>query len=115
LAYGLSLGSFRGGPVFPALFLGAAAGMMAAHLPGFDLTPAIAVGMGAAVVAVLRLPLSAAVLGVLLTSKAGPGAGPVIIVGVVIAYLTTLVLSARLGPGDDAGATPAPSPTPVAG
>jgi hypothetical protein len=39
VAYGLSLGAFRGGPVFPAIFLGAAGGMMAAQLPGFDLTP----------------------------------------------------------------------------
>jgi H+/Cl- antiporter ClcA len=116
LAYGLSLGSFRGGPVFPALFLGAAGGMMAAQLPGFDLTPAIAVGMGAAVVAVLRLPLSAAVLAVILTSKAGPGAGPVIIVGVVVAYLTTLVLAARLGEGDvPAEATPETSAPAAAG
>ena len=37
LAYLLSLGSFRGGPTFPALFLGAAAGIMCSHLPGFPL------------------------------------------------------------------------------
>jgi hypothetical protein len=96
LAYGLSLGSFRGGPVFPALFLGAAGGMMAAQLPGFDLTPAIAVGIGAAVTSVLRLPLSGVVLAVLLTLQTGPGASPLIIVGVVVAYLTTLALSARV-------------------
>ena len=54
VAYGISLGSFRGGPVFPALFLGAAAGLMAAQLPGFAITPAVAAGMGAAVVSVLR-------------------------------------------------------------
>lgn len=53
LAYGLSLGSFRGGPTFPALFLGAAAGMLASHLPGYSLTPAVAVGLGAAMAAVL--------------------------------------------------------------
>ena len=47
LAYMLSLGSFRGGPVFPALFLAAAGGIMASRLPGFTLTPAVAVGMGA--------------------------------------------------------------------
>jgi H+/Cl- antiporter ClcA len=98
VAYSLSLGSFRGGPVFPALFLGAAAGLMAAKLPGFDLTPAVAVGVGAAVVAALRLPLSATVLAVVLTSSSGPGAGPLIIVGVVVAYLTTLALSAREAP-----------------
>jgi hypothetical protein len=70
---------------------------MAAQLPGFELTPAIAVGLGAAVASVLRLPLSAAALAVFLTIGAGPGASPLIIVGVVIAYLTTLALSARAG------------------
>ncbi len=95
LAYGLSLGSFRGGPVFPAMFLGAAGGMMAAQLPGFDLTPAVAVGIGAGVTSVLRLPLAGAVLGILLTSGAGVGSSPLIIVGVVVAYLVSLALSAR--------------------
>jgi H+/Cl- antiporter ClcA len=93
LAYSLSLGSFRGGPVFPAMFLGAAGGMMAAKLPGFELTPAVAVGMGAAVAAVLRLPLTGVVLAVVLTLSAGAGAAPLIIIGVVVAYLTTLALS----------------------
>jgi hypothetical protein len=32
VAYGLSLGSFRGGPTFPAIFLGALAGIMASQL-----------------------------------------------------------------------------------
>jgi len=95
VAYGLSLGSFRGGPVFPAMFLGAAGGMMAAQLPGFELTPAVAVGVAAGVTAVLRLPLSGVVLGILLTIQAGPGASPLIVVGVVVAYLTTLALAAR--------------------
>lgn len=98
VAYGLSLGSFRGGPVFPALFLGAAAGLMAAKLPGFSVTPAVAVGIGAAVVSVLGLPLAATVLAVLLTAGAGPGAGPLIIVGVVVAHLITLALAARQAP-----------------
>ncbi len=100
LAYGLSLGSFRGGPVFPAMFLGAAAGLMASHLPGFDVTPAVAVGLGAAVVSILRLPLAAVVLATLLTSQGGIGAGPLIIVGVVVAYIVTLAL-----PGEGPEAT----------
>jgi chloride channel protein, CIC family len=93
LAYALSLGSFRGGPTFPAMFLGAAAGLMAAQLPGFEITPAVAVSLGAAVVAVLRLPLAAVVLATLFTFKAGLGVGPLIIVGVVVAHLTVLALS----------------------
>lgn len=87
LAYAISLASFRGGPVFPAMFLGSAAGLMAAELPGLELSPAVAVGLAAAVVAVLRLPLTAVVLATLLCSSAGLGVGPLVIVGVVVAYL----------------------------
>jgi H+/Cl- antiporter ClcA len=116
LAYALSLGSFRGGPTFPALFLGAAAGIMAGHLPGFSITPAVAVGMGAAFVTVLRLPLSAVVVATLLTFKAGPGSEPLIIVGVVAAYVVTTLLSG-LGTDEPAvadGGEAAPEQTPAA-
>ena len=71
LAWSISLGSFRGGPTFPALFIGAVGGLLAAHLPGFSETPAVAVLMAAAVVSILRLPLSATVITLLLVSKAG--------------------------------------------
>jgi H+/Cl- antiporter ClcA len=91
----VSLAGFRGGPTFPGLYLGAAAGVLASHLPGLGLTPAVAVGMGAAVVAVLRLPLSAVLLALVLTSGAGHGVEPLVIVGVVVAFLTTLALSRR--------------------
>ncbi len=110
LAWAVSLAGFRGGPTFPALFLGAAAGVLASHLPGFDMTPAVAVGMGAATAAVLRLPLAAVVLASLLTSGAGPGAEPLVIVGVVVSFLTTLALSRRAAP--DATADPAAPPAP---
>jgi H+/Cl- antiporter ClcA len=103
LGYSLSLGSFRGGPTFPAVFLGAAAGVAFSHLPGFPLSPAASVGMGAGVATILRLPLSAVVLATLLTVKAGTGEEPLIIVGVVVAYLATLAISAWWSP------TPAPA------
>ena len=93
LAYGSSLGSYRGGPTFPALFLGAAAGIMCSHLPGFPLSAAVPVGMGVAIVAVLQLPLAAVVLATLLTSHAGPKVEPLIIVGVIVAYVVTLVMA----------------------
>jgi H+/Cl- antiporter ClcA len=95
LGYSLSLPSFRGGPTFPALFLGAAAGVLMSRLPGFHLTPAVAVVMGAGLAAVLRLPLSAVVIATVLTAKSGPGAGPVTIVGVVVAYLTAIAMDRR--------------------
>jgi H+/Cl- antiporter ClcA len=120
VGYAIALGSFRGGPTFPAILLGAAGGLLASRLPGFPLTAAVAVGMGAGVVAILRLPLSAIVIAALLTAKSGPGAEPLVIVGVVVAYLATLQLSAlqesrsqRAGAPDTAPpavAAPAPAP-----
>jgi H+/Cl- antiporter ClcA len=95
IAYSLSLGSFRGGPTFPVMFIGAAAGIMASHLPGFHITAAVAVGMAAGVVSVLRLPLTAVVVAAVLTANSGVGAEPLVIVGVVVAYVVTLLLSAR--------------------
>jgi hypothetical protein len=104
IGYGLSLGAYRGGPTFPAVFLGAAAGIMASHLPGFPVQAGVAVGIGAATVAILRLPLSSVVLATLLCTHAGTNVEPLTIVGVVVAYIVTLVM-ASLG---------APTPAPVA-
>ncbi|MGE0067703.1 MAG: chloride channel protein, partial [Solirubrobacterales bacterium] len=53
------------------------------------------VGRGAGAVSVLRLPLSSVVLASLLVSKSGAGARPLIIVGVVVAYLVTVALGRR--------------------
>lgn len=118
LAWGIALGSFRGGPVFPSLLLGAAAGLVAAELPGFDVTPAVAVGMGAAAVAVLRLPLASVVLATLLTARAGVGAAPLVIVGVLVAYLIALALARSRAPAaaprPDAPGNAAATPTATA-
>ena len=97
LAWSLCLGAFRGGPTFPAMFLGAVGGIAAAHLPGMPSTLGIAVGMAAMIAAVLKLPLSAIVIAVVLTVTGGTALVPLIIVGVVVAYLATLGLEARLG------------------
>ncbi len=112
LAWGVSMGSFRGGPTFPAIFLGAAGGIAAAHLPGLSPTAGVAVGIGVMVVAVLKLPLSAIIIATAPTASAGLAVGPLIIIGVVTAYLATLALHGRLGPpgsvfGRDATETPA--------
>jgi H+/Cl- antiporter ClcA len=71
LAYSISLSAFRGGPVFPAMFLGAAAGLMAADLPGMETSGGVAVCMAAALAAALRLPLAAVLITTILTIKAG--------------------------------------------
>jgi H+/Cl- antiporter ClcA len=91
-AWALSLGAFRGGPTFPALYLGAAGGLLASHLPGLSTTPAVAVGMAAMAASMLRLPLSSIVIATALTATAGAGSTPLIIVSAVTAYLVTLWL-----------------------
>ncbi len=105
LAWAVSMGSFRGGPTFPALFVGAVGGLMAADLPGFSETPAVAALMAATAVSVLRLPLSAVVITLLLTGSAGAATAPIVIVSVVVAYITIVSLPAR-ATGD---AVPAPT------
>jgi chloride channel protein, CIC family len=92
VAYGLCMGRFRGGPTFPAVFLGTAGGIVAAGLPGLSTTPAVAICMAAATVTILNLPLSSIVLAILLTAGAGVGSAPLIIVAVVVAHMTTLAI-----------------------
>ena len=110
IAWSISLGSFRGGPTFPAIFLGVVGGLIAAHLPGYAETQAVAVLVGAMCVSILRLPLSSVMIALLLTVNAGVAVAPLIIVAVVVAYLTSLALTAyvdgRIGAEPGLGAPP---------
>lgn len=114
LAYGASLSGFRGGPTFPALFLGAAGGMALSHLPGLPLIYGVAMGIGAMCAVMLRLPMTSVLLATLLLSSDGLEVMPLAIVAVVVAY----VASARLAPAPapatgaprSAAATPTPTP-----
>ena len=90
VAYALCLGSLRGGPIFPALFLGGAAGALAAPLPGFGLVPGMAAGMAASAAAALRLPVSSVVLVALLLGHTG--SITVVILGAVVSFVTTELL-----------------------
>ena len=92
VAYGLSLSAFRGGPVFPSMFIGAALGIAAAELPGMDLAPAIGIGIGAMCAAMLRLPLTSALLAVLLLGADGVSVTPQVVVAVAVAFVLTMVL-----------------------
>ncbi|MEU9005107.1 chloride channel protein [Streptomyces sp. NPDC048551] len=90
VGYALCLGSLRGGPVFPALFLGAAAGLLLSPLPGLGLVPAVAAGLAAATAGVLRLPVSSAVLVTVLLGNLA--VTPLIILAVVASLITTELL-----------------------
>lgn len=89
LGYAVSLGSgFRGGPIFPALFLGVAVGMFAALvLPRLDTTPAVACAVAAASAAATRLPFASAALSMIMVGTAGPATTVMTILGSVTGYL----------------------------
>ena len=101
LAYTLSLSSFRGGPVFPGMFLGGALGLLAAQLPGLSMIVGVGIGIGAMTVAMLRMPMVSVLLPSLLLLSDAATLMPLVIVGVVTSY----VVSAHLEP---APATPHP-------
>lgn len=94
LAYGVSLGGFRGGPIFPAMFLGAAGGIALSHAPGLPVVPAVAMGMGSMCAVMLTLPLTSVLLATLLLLSDGVAVMPLVIVAVVVTY----VLHARIAP-----------------
>ena len=107
LAYGLSLSAFRGGPVFPAMFIGAAGGIAASHLPGLSLVPAVAMGIGAMSTVMLSLPLTSTLLATLLLAADGLAVVPLVIVAVVVAY----VVAAHLTPAPPADPVEPAAPT----
>jgi len=106
IAYAVSLSSFRGGPIFPAMFVGAAGAMALSHLPGLPLVPALGMGIGAMSATMLRLPMTSVLLPALLLAPDALAVTPLVIVAVVVAY----VASERLAPqAADSRAEPAPA------
>jgi H+/Cl- antiporter ClcA len=79
---------FRGGRIFPILFLGGVLGLLvSAIVPGVDQPVAVASGMGAMGVAALRIPLFMVILAGVFTSVA---LVPEILVAVVTSYAITV-------------------------
>jgi H+/Cl- antiporter ClcA len=96
IAYAVSLGSlFRGGPVFPALFLGVVVGALLASLAPGSETQAVVAGMAAATSAVLRLPLSSVLLAVFLGGSTAIGATSVALIASVVAFVVSTALDPR--------------------
>ncbi|MEU9372519.1 chloride channel protein [Streptomyces sp. NPDC048255] len=90
VAYTLCLGSLRGGPIFPVLFLGAAAGVLLSPLPGLGVVPGFAAGMAAALAAVMRLPVSSVVLVTLVLGTSAMM--PVVILAAVVSFVVSELL-----------------------
>ena len=93
LAYAVCLGcGFRGGQVFPAIFIGIAVAMFA--VIAFDVSPtlAVAVGTAAGSAAVTRFLFASIVIGSLLVGLAGADAVPAAILAGVAAWVTVTAL-----------------------
>jgi H+/Cl- antiporter ClcA len=96
VAYGVSISSFRGGPIFPVLFVGAAGGVAMSHLPGLPLVAGVAMGIGAMTVAVTKLPLVSVLLASLLLLSDAVKVMPLVIVAVVVGYVAVAHVTPRL-------------------
>lgn len=118
VGYAISLGSgFRGGPIFPVLFLGVGVGVLASLVLPLGLTPSVACAMAAATSAAIRLPFAASALSLLMVGAAGAATTVLTILGAVVGFLVVRAATTameRRAPADataDAGRTPA-SPQP---
>ena len=107
LAYAISLSSFRGGPIFPAMFIGAAGGIALSHLPGLPMIAGAAIGVGAMTAGALKLPMTAVLLPSLLFISDALDLMPVVIVGVIVSYVTAVWIS------PSPTSTPAPAAAPA--
>lgn len=93
IAYAVCIGTFRGGPVFPALFLGGAMGVLASMwIPGVSSVAGLAIGMAAGI-AITRLVVTSILLVVLLLGDAATNLMPVIILAAVTALIMEELLT----------------------
>jgi H+/Cl- antiporter ClcA len=94
LAYGICLGcGFRGGPVFPAIFLGV--GLATLCVIAFDVSPtlAVAVGTAAGTVAATGLLFSAVLFAGVLVGTDAAEVVPAAALAAVAAWLTRTAMS----------------------
>ena len=96
LGYAISLGGgMRGGPIFPATFLGVGIGVLFALVfPVTAVSPLAAAGIAATATAMIRLPFTSAMLALLLIGGAGMEIAPFAIIGAVVGFLVRQQLDA---------------------
>jgi H+/Cl- antiporter ClcA len=108
LAYAVSLGSgFRGGPVFPGIFLGIALATLPVIWFGTSPTLAVAVGAAAGMAAVTRMLLTPILLAALLVGPSGVDAVPAAVLAAASTWLVVAGLERRHKASD--GTTPEPA------
>ncbi len=101
VAYSVSLGGgFRGGMIFPAVYLGVIVGTIASLiLPSAALAPMVATGIAAGSAAVVRLPITSTMFAVLLCAESGLATTTPAIIGACIGLLVRVAADARMAKG----------------
>lgn len=95
-AYAVSLGcGFRGGPIFPAIFLGIALASLPVVWFGVSATLAVAVGAAAGMAAQTRLIVTPVLLAALLVGRQGLDTVPAAVLATAAAWLTIAALERR--------------------
>jgi H+/Cl- antiporter ClcA len=98
IGYAISLGSgFRGGPIFPAIFIGVGVASIGVASLGLSPTLAIAIGASAGMAAQTRLLISPLLFAALLVGPAGADAMPAAVLATVGAWLTAEAVERRGG------------------
>lgn len=108
IAYSVSLGGgFRGGMIFPAVFLGVVvATCIALVVPGVSLSALTAAGIAAAVSSVMRLPFTGVLLALLLCAGAGLAVTTPAIIGSVVGVLVRVALDMRVAKEQEPAGAP---------
>lgn len=97
IAYAACLGGgLRGGPIFPATFLGVAVAVGASLiLDGVPATPLVAAGIAATAAGITRLPATSAILGAILVGGSGAAVAPLAILGAIVGLLLRQLVDRR--------------------
>ena len=92
LAYGISLGGgFRGGPIFPATFVGVGVGVFVGLIiTSSPMSALVVTGIAASCAAMLKLPFSSGMLALVIGAGAGMVVTPLAIIGAVVGVLLRL-------------------------
>jgi H+/Cl- antiporter ClcA len=99
IAYAICLGcGFRGGPVFPAIFLGVALATLVTEVTDMSPTAALAIGAAAGMAAMTRMLLTSALLAALLVGSGAIDTTPLAVLAAVTAWLAISVLDPKPPP-----------------
>jgi H+/Cl- antiporter ClcA len=114
IAYAAAMGGgLRGGPIFPATFLGVAVAVLGSLVfPDANVSALAAAGIAGSAAAFLKLPATSALLGALLISSAGAAVAPFAIFGAVVGFVVRVLNDAsvrRTRPAEGLDATHAKS------